>query len=69
MKLFGKNVEPACEYCEVGWPDQNGQMIFCPKNVVVSPYSACRKFKYAPLKRRPRGTPLLPQYRREDFEL
>lgn len=69
MKLFGKNVEPACSYCELGRPDQDGQMVFCPKNGVVSPYYSCRRFQYAPLKRKPRGVRLLPKYRPEDFEL
>jgi len=69
MKLFGKTVEPACGYCELGRPDQEGQMVFCPKNGVVSPYFSCRRFQYAPLKRKPRGIRLLPKYRPEDFQL
>ena len=69
MKLFGKNIEPSCSYCELGKPYQNGQMVFCPKNGVVSPYFSCRRFQYAPLKRIPKRMPPLPQYQPEDFEL
>lgn len=69
MKLFGKNIDPACGYCEYGNADPGGEVVFCPKNGVVSPYYSCRKFQYAPLKRKPKGIRLLPQYKPEDFEL
>ena len=69
MKLFGKNIEPACGYCEHGNLDPKGDKVFCPRNGVVSPYYSCRKFEYAPLKRKPKGLRLLPQYKAEDFEL
>lgn len=69
MKLFGKNIDPACSYCEHGHTDQEGNVVFCPKNGVVSPYYSCRRFQYAPLKRKPKGIPLLSRYKLEDFEL
>ena len=69
MKFFGKNIDPACGYCELGRADAKGDVVFCPRNGVVSPYYSCRKFQYAPLKRKPRGIRLLPQYKPEDFEL
>jgi len=69
MKLFGKNIDPACGYCEFGRTDDRGEVVFCPKNGVVSPYYSCRKFQYAPLKRKPKGIRLLPRYSAEDFKL
>ena len=35
--LFGRHIEPACEYCELGRPTRDGQMILCEKNGAVSP--------------------------------
>ena len=29
--LFGRHIEPACEYCELGRPTRDGQMILCEK--------------------------------------
>ena len=67
--FFGRRVEPACEYCELGRPTRDGQMILCPKNGVVAPCYSCRRFVYAPLKRRPARQQILPQYSKEDFKL
>ena len=68
-KLFGNNIEPACEYCEKGSSAGNGQMILCPFKGVVAPYFQCRRFVYAPLKRIPKRTAPLPQYSPDDFNL
>jgi len=67
--LFGKNIDPACEYCEWGRPSQDEKMILCRHNGVVAPYFSCRRFKYAPLKRKPKPVPVLPDYNPEDFKL
>ncbi|MGI5855758.1 MAG: hypothetical protein ACOX64_04755 [Candidatus Merdivicinus sp.] len=67
--LFGRHIEPACEYCELGRPTRDGQMVLCEKNGAVSPCFSCRKFVYAPLKRRPKTHQLLPAYRDEDFRI
>ena len=50
---FGRRIEPACEYCELGSPTKDGQMILCRKNGVVAPCFSCRKFTYDPLLRTP----------------
>ena len=65
----GQNVQPACEYCELGSPTKDGQMILCRKNGVVAPCFSCRKFTYAPLKRRPSRPQILPEYSKEDFRI
>lgn len=67
MKLFGKNIEPACEYCEYGRKTSNGQMVLCVKNGVVSPFYRCRKFIYAPLLRQPKKAAPLPIFEKKDF--
>ena len=66
---YGSNIAPACSYCAFGSPAPDGKMVLCTRRGVVSPYYSCRRFQYAPLKRRPRGVRLLPKYRPEDFEL
>lgn len=67
--FFGRRIEPACSYCELGRPTPDGQMILCKKNGVVSPCFCCRKFVYAPLKRKPSRPQILPEYSSEDFRL
>lgn len=68
-KLFGNNVEPACEYCERGSQTKDGSMILCEKKGLVEKHYHCRSYVYAPLKRKPkRNRPLGPHHRSE-FEL
>ncbi len=68
-RLFGESVEPACEYCELGSPNSEGNMILCPHKGIVAPYFRCRRFQYAPLKRVPRRRRRLPRFNPEDFEI
>lgn len=68
-QLFGKDIEPACSYCENGSPSKDCSMILCDRKVIVSPYYSCRKFCYAPLKRVPKRPMALPEYDAEDFKL
>lgn len=64
---FGRRIEPACDYCEWGWPSKDGKNILCPKCGIVSPGFSCRKYRYAPLKRQPKTLPPLPQYDPDEF--
>lgn len=68
-KLFGNNIQPACEYCLHGSISSDNEMILCKKKGVVSPYYSCNKFIYMPTKRIPKRRPNLPQYSAEDFKL
>ncbi len=68
-KLFGKNVEPACCYCELGSLAHDKKMILCIKRGITSPYYHCRKFIYAPLKRIPKQKPKMREYSFEEFKL
>ena len=51
--LYGKNIEPRCEYCERG-RDVDEDYVVCAHMGVVSKGYQCRKFVYTPLKRTPR---------------
>jgi hypothetical protein len=68
-KLFGKNIEPSCEYCEFGNKTKDEQMVLCIKNGVVSPTYSCKKYIYSPLKREPKPPLVVTRYKKEDFEL
>lgn len=67
--LFGGNVEPACLYCEYAKPSPDKVMVLCRRFGPVSPHYKCKKYRYDPLKRAPRGLPKLPEFTAEDFEL
>lgn len=69
QKLFGKNIEPACGYCENGKLTADGLNVLCKRKGVCAPYDSCSKFVYAPLKRIPKRAPQLLTYEKEDFSL
>ena len=69
MALFGKKIEPSCAYCEHGSPDEDGEMVFCRKNGIVSPLYSCRSFAYAPMRRKPGKLQALPKFDPEEFQL
>lgn len=69
QRLFGKNIEPACGYCENGKLTADGLSVLCKRKGVCAPYSSCSKFVYAPLKRTPKRAPQLLTYEKEDFSL
>ena len=51
--MFGKNIKPACKYCEAGVKGDNDNSIICGVFGEVKSDDACAKFVYAPLKRIP----------------
>lgn len=65
-KLFGNNIKPSCEYCEMSSFFEGN--IVCNKNKEIA-NGKCRSFEYAPLKRVPKSTPVLQQFSPEDFTL
>ena len=68
-KLFNKNIEPQCAYCEHGNASQDGNAVLCKHRGIVSNYFSCNKFIYDPLMRIPKKTPDLPVFDKSDFEL
>lgn len=52
MKLFRKNIEPCCAYCQQG-QQVNETDVMCVKCGIVPAEHHCRRFRYDPLKRVP----------------
>ena len=68
--LFGKNIEPACKYCEsaIQHVDEKRQVL-CEKYGVVRAEYSCRKYVYDPTKRIPKQLKPLEKFDAEDFSL
>ena len=70
FKFFGKNIDPACEYCALGKLTSDGKNVLCKKKGVTALYYHCRRFKYDPIKRVPKKPTLkLANLSQQDFEL
>ncbi len=67
--LFGKNIQPACSYCQNGRAAPDKSMVLCSKYGPVFVHYSCKKYIYDPLKRIPKKPPALAPYSKEDFEL
>lgn len=67
-KLFGKNIEPNCNYC-IHLQEGDGNNFICKKLRHAKKSTKCRHFYYDPLKRVPTVLPKLPKYNPEDFSL
>lgn len=67
-EYFDPDIEPACGYCERGI-STDGKTVLCKYAGIVSYDFSCRRFQYAPLKRKPRPLPILKEYDPEDFKL
>ena len=70
MKLFRKNIDPRCAYCQRG-QQVNEREVACVKKGIVAAEYHCRAFSYDPLKRvPPRPVKLETQkLKQEDFSL
>ena len=67
--VLSGDISPKCIYCENGQVTDNGTLVLCPKKGVMQPDSACRKFRYDPLKRTPQTVKLQSGFTAEDFSL
>ena len=68
--LFGKNIEPACKYCELALQNMSGERhVLCEKYGVVRGDYHCRKYIYDPTKRIPKPPKPLEKFNPEDFSL
>ena len=65
-KLFGNNIKPECQYCDIAKIEQ--ESFICTKNKEII-NNKCKKFVYNPLKRVPKTSPALQQFSPEDFSL
>lgn len=68
-KTIGETVSAKCTYCEFSISTNDQNTLLCEKCGVTDPESACKKFRYDPLKRAPRRPAALPQFSSEDFKL
>lgn len=70
MKLFRKDIDPRCAYCQRG-QQLNETDVMCVKRGVVPAEHHCRGFRYDPLKRvPPRPASLdMGKLKEEDFSL
>ena len=65
--LFGKKIEPNCEYCtNNSTPDL---LPTCSANCAIDEKGNCKKFNYDPLMRTPKNKPPLASFTKKDFEL
>ncbi|MBC8585029.1 hypothetical protein [Youxingia wuxianensis] len=69
LRLFSKEISPACQYCKYGFITRDGKSVLCEKKGVADPFDRCRKYQYAPLKRIPRRPNALLTFDKSDFEL
>ena len=65
-QLFGNNIVPSCAYCERSAVEGSAQ--FCTAHKTLK-NGKCKKFKYNPIKREPKGMAPLKSFSKEDFSL
>ena len=70
MRLFRKNMDPRCAYCQRGQQISETD-VMCVKNGIVPAEYHCRRFQYDPLKRVPPRPASLDtgKLKEEDFSL
>jgi len=68
-ELFGKNIDPACSYCEHSIPTENQALLNCPFKGKVDAAASCPRFCYDPLRRKPVRQLVLPKYSAEEVKL
>ena len=70
LKIFNKNTEPQCAFCEHGSPVGDGETVLCRKmGAVMQSFSKCKKFKYDPLKREPKVISFKGDFSKDDVSL
>lgn len=68
--LFGNNINPACEYCELGKKTKDGKMVLCEKTRCLSLLIIlAENSKYDPLLRIPKRMPRPQKMTDEDFKI
>ena len=67
--LFRKDITPNCSYCVYGCAVTATECACERKGIIKSPRSACRRFRYDPLKRTPERPATLEteSLKKEDF--
>lgn len=65
-KIFGNSIAPSCAYCEHSKTEGTAQ--FCDAHKSLK-NGKCRKFRYNPIMREPKGMAPLRSFSKEDFTL
>lgn len=65
-QLFGRNIVPSCTYCQ--YSKTEGSTQFCEAHKTLR-NGKCRKFRYNPIMRTPRGAVKLPTFKNDDFSI
>ena len=68
-KLFNQDCSPSCSLCARCRKSPTESEMLCIVMGVVPEDFSCRKFRYDPLKRKPREANLQSLYAAEDFKL
>ena len=68
-KLYGNNIQPACEVCALGHRSPDGKSVLCSRKGAVDLYDSCRRFDYDPLTRIPERPTKKAAHEAEEFEL
>ena len=69
MKEEKYETEKICRFCEKATALADGDSMLCRKKGIVPGDSACRAFRYDPLKRTPHRAAALPEVDPEDMKL
>lgn len=67
--IDGNSYSQICENCFNGRLSADGSSVLCVKNGIMRLDSTCKKYKYDPLKRRPKRPKVIGGFRDEDFAL
>lgn len=67
--MFDKTLPKRCEYCVFGTKSDFSDDVLCKKYGITHFSDSCRKYKYDPLKRKPKSAKPSDNYNPEDFLL
>ncbi|MCR5042316.1 MAG: hypothetical protein K6C36_09505 [Clostridia bacterium] len=65
--FYDPELEPACAICAKGRIAGDGVHVLCSKKGITDPDSSCSKFRYDPIKRKPRSAPELLSFDSDEF--
>ena len=68
-KAFSKKITPMCAYCINGLACNNTNVVVCGKKGIMDSTDSCRKFKYDPIGRTPKPIPVVPKFKKENFDI
>ena len=67
--LNDRDDAPQCGWCEHGRLLDGDDEVLCPRHGVMALDDSCRKYKYDPLKRKPKKVKLNTDFDESDFAL